>query len=180
LLEIARQNNYDYMFFVDSDLILNPNTLSKLIESRKDIIAEIFWTSWKPGESERPNAWDQDANTFKLEVNEPELYKELMSLSAEEQIKYAKKLKYEIWKKPGVYKVGMTGACILLSRNVLNCPHINYNRVRNVSFCGEDRHFCIRAMSHDFEIWMDTHYPAIHLYRASELEKFKKLHKTFN
>lgn len=36
---------------------------------------------------------------------------------------------------------------------------------------GEDRHFCIRALALGFELFVDTHYPAFHLYRSADCER---------
>lgn len=175
ILDYARYNGYEYMFFVDSDLILQPETLVSLVEAKKDIIAEIFWTKWTPDEPESPNAWDYDGYTFGIETSDNDEFERITSLPFDKQSEYAKQLKFEQWHTKGIYKVGMSGACILLNRKVLDCVNINYNKVKNISLWGEDRHFCIRAASHDFEIWIDTNYPATHLYRDSELEQYRKV-----
>jgi hypothetical protein len=148
ILKFAKDNNYDYLFFVDSDLILHPMTLIQLLKANKDIIAEVFWTSWGPGEPEMPNAWDYNTYDFNHDR------------------------RLEEWKTPGVYAVGMTGACTLIKKQVIQAG-VDFNNVYNVNFWGEDRHFCVRAAAHDFGIWLDTHYPCIHLYRDSEYEKWK-------
>jgi cellulose synthase/poly-beta-1,6-N-acetylglucosamine synthase-like glycosyltransferase len=156
ILEKARQENYDYMFFVDSDLILHPDTLWHLISQHKDIIAEVFWTKWKPTEPEAPNAWDYDTYAFASETAEK---------------------RWEEWRNPGVYQVGMTGACTLLSSRVIQNQNVNYSRVYNVTFWGEDRHFCLRVACNNFGIWLDTNYPATHLYRPSEVTKYRENHQ---
>ena len=38
---------------------------------------------------------------------------------------------------------------------------------------GEDRHFCIRAAALGFTLYVDTHYPAYHIYRESDLHNAK-------
>jgi len=48
LLKTVKEN-YDYFFLVDSDLMLQPETLQHLIEQQKSIIAEVFWTKWESG-----------------------------------------------------------------------------------------------------------------------------------
>ena len=149
ILDFAKKNNYDYVFFVDSDLILHPRTLNTLLDAKKDIVAEIIWTRWTPDDIEAPNAWDYNMFEFRHEK------------------------RLEEWRVPDLYPIGMTGACILISKPVIQAG-INYDRVYNISYWGEDRHFCIRAAAHDFGIWLDTHYPCIHLYRDSEFEKYKR------
>lgn len=149
LLKYAYENNYDYVFLVDSDLILHQNTLVKLMEANKDMVVEVFWTKWDNQSEAMPNAWSCDNYT----VVPSEIKK---------------------WKQKGLYPVGMAGACTLLSRKVLE-RNVNFTPIPNVSWTiWEDRAFCIRAMCAGIQPWLDTNYPAIHLYRPSELEKFKK------
>lgn len=68
------------------------------------------------------------------------------------------------WAEPGLYRVGMTGALTLAKRRVF--ATIDYTPVPNIvkAIWGEDRHFSIRAACAGFEMWLDTHYPAEHLY----------------
>ena len=152
LLKFARDNEYDYYFMVDADLVLHPDTLTRLISCNKDIVAECFWTQWFSGSKSPPgpNAWDFDQLGYKL--------------GYEESVK--------LWSKPGLYRVGMAGACILLSKPVIQHPVVSYDPIYNVSFYGEDRNFCIRAAVAGFEIWLDTHLPPKHLYRESDVMQF--------
>ena len=80
----------------------------------------------------------------------------------------------EEWRKPGLYKVGMTGACTLVKRNVFEAG-VDYTQIPNIckALRGEDRHFCIRAACAGFEMWVDTHCPAVHLYTREEYENYK-------
>lgn len=71
--------------------------------------------------------------------------------------------------QPGIYEVGGLGACTLISSSALSSG-ISYDRVRNISYWGEDRHFCIRAAALGFPLFVDTHFPALHLYRDSDLD----------
>lgn len=47
-------------------------------------------------------------------------------------------------REPGVYEVGGLGACTLISQNALQ-QEVNFSKIPNLTFGGEDRHFCIRA-----------------------------------
>lgn len=149
IIKIFLKGDYTHLFLIDSDLVLHPMTLSKLLEEDKDIIAECFWTKWNPAQPEMPNAWDFNTYEFFPDRN------------------------IEDWKIAGVYPVGMTGACTLIKRKVLEAG-VDFARVYNLSFWGEDRHFCARAAVHGFGIWLDTHYPPVHLYRESEYLRFKE------
>jgi len=149
LISTAREMGYDYYFMVDSDLVLHPQTLVKLIEAQKDIVAEAFWTKWTPDDIEAVNAWDRDLYSFSPDRD----------------------TRFKQFRTPGLYKVGMSGACIMMNKKVLESK-INYDYIPCVSFWGEDRAFSIRAACAGFEIWLDTHHPPIHLYRPSELNKY--------
>lgn len=141
LLKFTLENNYDYFFLVDSDIILQKETLKTLINNNKDICAELFWTAWNIGDKEMPNAWSADFYSF---VSDSE---------------------YEKWRNKGLYKVGMSGACILIKRNVIESG-VNYTPIGNVSFSlWEDRAFSIRANVHGYDIWLDSTCPPQHLYR---------------
>ncbi|OAS21141.1 hypothetical protein [Paenibacillus oryzisoli] len=137
---------FDAFFLVDSDIILHPETLQQLVKADKPIVSNVFWTKWQPDEAEMPNAWNYDHYSF--------LPGEL-----------------ERWREPGIYPVGMSGACILIKREVI-LAGVNYSPIYNVSHSlWEDRAFCIRAACAGFQIYMDTTYPAKHLYRESDIQE---------
>jgi len=154
LLDVARNESFDYIFYVDSDLILHKKTLNSLINADKDIISEVFWTKWDNSNNnypEMPNSWLFDQYGMNNEF--------INTLS----------------QKKDYFRVGMTGACALIKRKVFEEKFVNWNPIHNISYSSwEDRSFCIRAAAAGFEIWTDTNYPAIHLYREEEYEKFVK------
>lgn len=135
---------YDYWFSVDTDIVLDQWTLYHLLEADKDIVSEIFWTV-APNGREWCNAWMVDQSAGMREE----------------------------WKKPGLYRVGMTGACTLVKRKVFEAG-VDYSRIPNIETAlrGEDRHFCVRAACAGFEMWIDSHAPATHLYTRELYEKF--------
>ena len=134
---------YDYWFSVDTDIVLHPWTLYNLLEADKDIVSEIFWTM-APNGREWCNAWMVDQSAGMREE----------------------------WRKPGLYRVGMTGACTLVKREVFEAG-VDYSRIPNIETAlrGEDRHFCVRAACAGFEMWIDSHAPATHLYTRELYEQ---------
>lgn len=78
------------------------------------------------------------------------------------------------WHKPGLYEVGMTGALTLVKRKVFEA--IDYTPIPNIvaALWGEDRHFCIRAACYGFQMWIDTHYPAEHLYTEQAYQEYMR------
>lgn len=164
MIEKARKDDYDYLVLVDSDLVLHPKTLEHLVSLNKDIVSEIFWTKWEPDFPELPQVWMSDQyNLYKCLRGE--------NLTPEEILQRVQAFIKQL-RVPGVYPVGGLGACTLISKKALHAG-VNYNEIYNVSFIGEDRHFCIRAVALGFDLYVDTHYPAYHIYRLSDLEGLK-------
>lgn len=168
MIDFALKNDYDYLFLIDSDIVLHPKTIQRLIKTRKDIISEIFWTKWQKDNIELPQVWVQD---------EYEFYTKDKKLTDEEILNQSSEF-IKALRKPGIYEVGGLGACTLLSKHALQ-KGVNFNRIKNLSFWGEDRHFCIRAVALGLNLYVDTHYPAFHIFRESELSRIE-LYKAKN
>lgn len=160
IIQSALENGVDDLFLVDSDLVLHPDSLEHLIGRDKDIISQVFWTNWQPDSCALPQVWLYDQYT-QGHMNRGE------KLSPED---YAANMQQfiDMLKQPGTYEVGGLGACTVISRRAL-AAGVNFSEIRNVSFWGEDRHFCIRAAVLGFALYADTHYPAYHIYREKDL-----------
>lgn len=198
LLEKALKENYDYFFLVDSDTVLHPDTLVHLLSRKKDIVAEVLWTKWKKDLIEMPNAWDVDFYSFK---NRTQIERKTTSEKIEKIIEFMKTLgitndkfisglndhvheylvsiglendaSYQAFRSPGIYKVGGIGGCNLISRKVIESG-VNYTSLYNLSWTNwEDRAFCVRAVAAGFDIYLDTCYPATHLYNDEYLKKYE-------
>ena len=135
---------YDYWLSIDTDIVVDPRTLKTLIEADKDIVSEIFWTK-APSGFYWCNAWMADQSAGMPED----------------------------WKKPGLYRCGMTGALTLVKRRVFEAG-VDYTQIPNIrtALRGEDRHFCVRAACAGFEMWIDSHCPATHLYTREEYNNY--------
>ncbi|MCM3143995.1 glycosyltransferase [Brevibacillus sp. MER 51] len=153
IISYALKEGFDYLFLIDSDLVLHPHTLQQLLQANKDIISNIYWTRWQPDSIELPQVWLMDQYTLTRE-------------GASESVENQNFL--EMLRKPGVYEVGGLGACTLIHRKVLEAG-VNFKRIANLSFWGEDRHFCVRAVAMGFSLHVDTHLPGYHIYRQSDL-----------
>ncbi|MDI6871272.1 MAG: glycosyltransferase family 2 protein [Bacillota bacterium] len=159
-LRLAREEGYDFLFLVDSDLILHPKTLVHLVSLGKDIVSEVFWTKWFPDLPPLPQVWVADDYRLWVARRGEELDQdEILRRSADF---------LSMLRRPGTYRVGGLGACTLLSRRALEMG-VSFAELYNVSLLGEDRHFCIRAVALGLELFADTHYPPYHIYRESDL-----------
>lgn len=155
------QGDYTHLFFIDADLVLHPNTLTALLESDKDIVSNIFWTRWEKNSAELPQVWLKDFYT---------LYDaHMLKIKSQEQIKEETFEFLTSLRTPGIYRVGGLGACTLIRRIVLE-KGVDFSEIYNLSFWGEDRSFCIRAVAYGFELYVNTFYPAFHIFRLEELD----------
>lgn len=168
IIRYMMQNQYDYLFFVDSDLVLHPKTLQHLVSLNKDIVSEVFWTKWKKDSLELPQVWLYDHYT----LYEHYRGEQLKSTEIHRRtLEFLDKLKV-----PGIYEVGGLGACTLFSRHSFEVG-VNFSEIKNLTLWGEDRHLCIRAAVLGIKLFVDTHFPAYHIYRDAELagvQKYKK------
>jgi len=160
IINYATDNHYDYLFFVDSDLVLHPNLIEHLKTVDKDIVCEVFWSKWHNDRYFEPNVWLFDEYDMVPKRLGEILSKKEMDIR---QSSFLKKLRL-----PGVYEVGGLGACTLISRTAL-LAGVSFKPIKNLTIHGEDRFFCIRAAVLGIELFVDTHYPAYHIYREQDL-----------
>ncbi|SHI78579.1 Glycosyl transferase family 2 [Desulfosporosinus lacus DSM 15449] len=163
-IKIALDEGYDYLFLVDSDLSLDPKTLTHLLSLGKKIVSEVFWTKWKPELIPLPQVWMEDQYT---------LYKSGREPLSEVEITQRTQEFLQMLSRPGTYKVGGLGACTLISQQALS-RGVSFSEIYNLGLTGEDRHFCVRAVALGLELYADTHYPPFHIYRESELVKLQE------
>lgn len=161
ILSAAKDEGFDGVFLIDSDLVLHPQTLQKLVRSERDIISNVFWTSWQPGTRPMPQVW------LHGEYEQYPLERRLAY--TEEQKALETELFYGRLRAPGVYEVGGLGACTLISGDAIKAG-VSFAEIPNLGYWGEDRHFCIRAAALGLKLFVETTHPAYHLYRDSDLE----------
>jgi hypothetical protein len=162
---LAREQNYDYLFFVDSDLILNPKTVEHLVSLQLDIVSEVFWTKWTPDQIALPQVWLYDHYGL-VPKGRTETIDQKTANERFSNFIY-------MLQRPGVYAVGGLGACTLISKHALD-KGVSFSEIYNISFWGEDRAFCIRAAVLGLPLHADTRYPPLHLYRDVDLEKLEE------
>ena len=142
----AREENYDYIFSVNSDIILHKKTLIDLISENKEIISKIYWTSY-----DKENPWNMIPNCYdERDRNHKMIYRNPL-------IHY---------KFIGTYEVGVTYGATLISSKVFNEPLIDYYpiKVLSSSFL-EDYSFCVKCkcIFPKLKIYINTLHPGKHL-----------------
>lgn len=161
IINYARKKNFDYLLFVDSDMVLQSKTIQHLSSLDVDIVSEIFWTDWHRSGVATPSLWMEDENSIIKKQD----------LSGKDKF-YARRTITNFYAKlrsPGTYRVGGLGALTLINKTAIKKP-ISFQRIDNVSFFGEDRHFCIRARALGLNLFVDTYYPAFHIFREELLK----------
>ncbi|VBB05478.1 nucleotide-diphospho-sugar transferases [Lucifera butyrica] len=161
LMALALARNCDYILLLDSDLVLQPDTLQHLVSLGKDIVSEVFWTKWTPGAPPLPQVWLWGQYEFYY-------FRERNETLTPEQKEARQQEFWQMLQTPGTYKVGGLGACTLISRKAIEAG-VAFREIYNLGLVGEDRHFCVRAAALGFTLYADTRYPPFHIYRESEL-----------
>lgn len=162
LIEFAIEQGHDYLMLIDSDLVVNPRTVRHLAERHVDIVSQVFWTRWQPQAPEMPQVWLRDVYDMvpRMRGEEPppaEAHRRACAF-------------VDQLRAPGIYEVGGLGACTLISRRAM-LAGARFREIPNLSFWGEDRHFCIRAAALGLQLHADTVLPPLHLYRVSDLAR---------
>lgn len=158
-LEYARLNKFDYIFFVDSDVILHKKSLIDLLEKKKDIIGKIYWTAFDPTQPQNiiPNCYDDNIRGQKS------LKRNLIS-----------------YKFIGTYEVGVISGAVLISSKIFNESLLNYYPISILSSSvWEDYSFCVKSKCFfpNLKIYIDTLHPAKHLYNIEDYNNWIKWEK---
>ena len=139
ILQKARKEKYDYLFTVDSDILLHPNTLEHLLSLNLPIVTEAVWTKHSNGLT-------------------------LLDGEYEGWMHYLKSPNYT---EPGLYEINWGGMVTLIDSSIFNIETINYYPIKQViGEYSEDWSFFCKIYCHfpDFKLYMDTKYPGRHLY----------------
>ncbi len=166
IIDYTIAHNYDYLFLIDSDIILDHRALLHLISRDVEIVSNVFWTQWKPN-------WNLDAQCFwipGLSEQSKVPFSRAMHIDAARQIQ---KNFFAMLRIPGIYRVDGLGACTLIKRSALE-KGVRFKEVPNLSMLGEDRHFCIRAGVLGIDLFIDTVYPAYHVYREEYINRISE------
>ena len=148
IIKYCLENGFDYLFLIDSDIILDKRSLLQLLSDNVDIVSNVFWNQWKKnGYLTAQCFWIPDIYQQESAWNTPRPFEESHKIRMD---------MYDQLKVPGLYKVDGTGACTLVSRKALEAG-VNFTEIPNVKLLGEDRPFCIRAGVFGFDLYIHRH-----------------------
>ena len=136
---------FEAILFVDSDVLLLPDTVAHLDNHGEDVVSSVYWSKWKPTDPWMPNVWEFNSYGF----SSPDSLFQL--------------------RDPGLHMVGGLGACTLIDGAVLARPQVRFTPVPNWRVWGEDRWFCMRCAVMDIDLMACTCMTPWHVYRESDL-----------
>lgn len=132
---------YDYMFCVDSDIVLPQDCLTKFIAADKDVISGLY-IQRKPGEHILEAYWKTATGYQNIAIDQIQ--------------------------GKGIINVGACGfGCVLIKGDVLRTvsyPHFVYkSALDHANTFSEDVYFCQKASEHGFSIWIDESVKCPHI-----------------
>lgn len=168
IIEYAILEKYDYLMLIDSDIVIDKRSILHLISRNVDIVSNIFWTQWENNQPLSPQCFWIPSFQERSDI----LFKQnIDSKSFQLHRNFISKLMV-----PGIYKVDGLGACTLISQNAM-LSGVRFKEINNLASRGEDRHFCIRAGVLGFDLYLDTVYPAYHIYKEEYLDRVDEFNK---
>lgn len=126
---LSQIEDEDYLFSVDSDIIIPPDSLKKLVASNKDICSALIYN---------------DLHFASPELRWPHRYCNIL-IEKNEGIKH-----YMNYPQKSLFQVHTTGAVYLLSKEV--CQNVKYEFHKQ----GEDIGFCINAHKLGYGVWCNS------------------------
>ena len=166
IIEYAIREAFDYLLFIDSDIVIDRRMIRHLLSRQVEIVSNVFWTQWKPN-------WEPEPQCFWIPAPEAQVKRPFSNPMSAEEARQLRKDFFTKMRVPGIYPVDGLGACTLIHRSALE-KGVRFRTIPNLAMLGEDRHFCIRAGALDIRLWMDTVYPAYHIFRESYLDRVEE------
>ncbi|MEM3154080.1 MAG: hypothetical protein QW165_00750 [Candidatus Woesearchaeota archaeon] len=144
--DYALKNNYDFLLFLDSDVLVHPRALEALLATKFDVVAGVY------------------LNVFQLDgkpVIAPVLFKDLGNGQCQLYT-------YDGAAKQQVLEIGAAGlGCTLISRKVLE--EVSFRTFNNSATGGEDMAFFVDARAKGFKTVANTFVKCLHRpYPASD------------
>lgn len=162
IIDYCVSENFDYLFLIDSDIVLDKCVIPQLLSDNVDIVSSIFYSQWQKNGMLTPQCfWIPDVYTRFKAFNVPITGEEAHQIRLD---------MYEKLKTPGLYKVDGLGACTLIKREPLE-KGVSFKEIYNLAIPGEDRPFCIRATVLGYELFMDSTYPSYHIHKEKYLDR---------
>lgn len=143
---LAHFSGYTHLFSVDSDIMVRESTLERLLKHKQPLVSALVDNS--SGMGIFHNVMVEAGGVFRHVGG------------------------VELRNNAGLYACGLTGACVLIERRVINSG-VNYSKGAS----GEDEGFCVAAKKKGFIPRCDTDHFVPHLMSKQMLSKYLEKHK---
>lgn len=171
IFRYAVQNGFDYVWLVDSDLILDQYVLRSLLDCRQPIVSAVYWTRWDAYAKMHaaPQVWLRH-------IYEP-FHSGGMARGLTEQ-EFRQKLVSR-----NLTRVWGLGACTLIRREVLE-KGVGFHRFPMLPtgglWDGEDRHFCSWAEHLHVPMSADPWPDIFHVYHDNDVARIPEMVQRFS
>lgn len=157
--EILRQTldgGYDYVWLIDTDLVLDRTVLRSLLAAGKPVVSAVYWTRWHtdPSIKAGPQVWLRPPYQLGLPHYPEHEFRHKLGVARK------------------ITQVGGLGACTLIARSVIE-KGVNFNRPPDWPtgglWDGEDRYFCEWARRLHVDLWADGWPDIGHIYHPQQV-----------
>lgn len=136
----------DYIYSIDSDVLVQPDSLKRLIAYNKDIVSCLVWNGKIPPLS-HPSLKEPFVDQYNLMKYDPK---------TDKYLPFPHYTKDTIPKT--LFEIDLTGACYLIKRRVLDAQ-VRYGDNKQ----GEDVYFCKQAQKRGFKLFNDPTIGSYHM-----------------
>lgn len=146
-LKKSKQLGIDYIFSVDSDILVPKYLLKQLIYRQLPVISPIFFATWNVSKYFNfPQVWQNN----------------ILDISKNSFFRSASKY----------YEVGFLGAITLI--DIRKIGEIDYHSWPNNQLFGEDRAFCTKLSLNNIKMYADCSFDIMHMDSIKDFKKYKK------
>jgi cellulose synthase/poly-beta-1,6-N-acetylglucosamine synthase-like glycosyltransferase len=157
LLDECVNSNCDYLLSCDSDILVNSDILNRLLKHNKDIVSSLVFNGY---ENTHINSAYKFSNALKFDKN---MHVERIN---------SPKIRFPDKNPIGtIISVDITGACILLNKNV--CKNTRYG----FHNWGEDVYWAIDCKNKDYKLYCDISMLQPHVMNMFFLNRFLEIKK---
>ncbi|MEC4565338.1 glycosyltransferase family A protein [Paenibacillus sp. CMAA1739] len=148
---IMSKTKTDYLMFIDTDILVQPDIINNLLKSDKDIVSGLIWNGYivRP---EKPYLFPNI-----MRINSKGYYEHIVSNQVKNALSHP---------SSSLIRVDLTGAVIMLSRKVFKSIKYGFHPQ------GEDAHFCKMAQEKGFELFCDLGTFSHHIMSPEYLREF--------
>lgn len=150
LLEYASKNT-DYLLSVDSDILVKPDVIHKLLSANKDICASLIW------------------NGYLHNSEKPYLYPNILSYDENKILKHVSN--YHVKNAPTlseskILEINATGAVCLMSKDICRVTKYSWHNQGEDMFWSED------CQSKGYKLYVDCQAFSYHIMSEKHLELY--------